>query len=253
MIENIFSGVIANVLFAILIILIGWTMYFLTERRELLNFFGISDTKRLVIYLSNLRIIKDGSIGIDDRPRSYQGATVVYNEQAVATKFKESFNYLVPSLSDSPSFLSKILFADIRIISMPSPLDESDIEAVSSIITLGSPGYNIVSLMVEKNRNSAVRFTNDNREIQVSSIPNLKNPVNGFIQRLIIKKDNKNRCLFYVAGPYEQGTIGAAYYLVNNWKALRKKYKDNESFVIVLGFPSSNINNYTIEMERKIE
>lgn len=253
MVENIFSGVIANILVAILIIIIGWIFYLLTERRKLLRFFGISETKRLVIYLSNLRIVSGGSIGIDNRPRSYAGKTVVYNEQSVASKFKEKFNYLVPSLSDSPSFLSKILFADINVVSMPSPLNNSEVEAVSSIVTLGSPGYNVVSLMVESNRISAVRFANDNREIQIANIPNITDEANGFIQRLVISNDNQQRSLFYVAGLSELGTTGAANYLVNNWKTLRKKYRDNESFVIVLRFSTSNINNYTIDLERKIE
>jgi len=180
MIENIFSGVIANALFAILIIIIGWITYYLTERRKLLKFFGISDTKRLVIYLSNLRIVSGGSIGIDNRSRSYSGLTVVYNEQSIASKFKEKFNYLVPSLSDSPSFLSKILFADISIISISSPLNSSEVEAASSIVALGSPGYNVVSSMIENNRNSAVKFINDNSAIQITNVPNITDGANGY-------------------------------------------------------------------------
>lgn len=253
MIENIFSGVIANTLFAILIIIIGWITYYLTERRKLLKFFGISDTKRLVIYLSNLRIVSGGSIGIDNKPRSYFGPAVVYNELSVASKFKEKFNYIVPSLSDSPSFLSQILFADISVISMSSPLNNSKIEATSSIVTLGSPGYNVVSSMIENNINSAVKFINDNSAIQITNVPNITDSANGFIQRLVVNNDDKKRCLFYAAGLSELGTVGATNYLVENWKALRKKYKDNESFVIVLRFPTSNINNYTIDLERKIE
>ena len=90
----------------------------------MLCFFNITETKRLVIYLSNLRIISGGSIGIDNQTRAYSGTTVVYGEQDTATKYKERFNYLIPSLSESPSLWSKILFADIKVTSLPSPLSE---------------------------------------------------------------------------------------------------------------------------------
>jgi hypothetical protein len=253
MIESIFSGVIANAIFAILIIVIGWIIYYLTERRRLIKFFGIADSKRLVIYISSLRIVSRGSIGVDNIPRSYTGPAVVYNEQYIASKFKERFNYLIPSLSDSPSFLSKILFSDITIVIVPSPLNINEVEAISSIVTLGSPGYNFVSSMIEDNEKSAIKFIQDNRAIQITSIPNITNGANGFIQRLVINNDNKKRSLFYVGGLTELGTVGAANYLVFNWKTLRRKYNDNESFVIVLRFLTSNINNYSIDFERKIE
>ncbi len=51
MMESIFSGIIANLLFAILLIGVGWLIYFCTERRKIIKFFNIEDTKRLVIYI----------------------------------------------------------------------------------------------------------------------------------------------------------------------------------------------------------
>lgn len=253
MIENINSGLIANFLFAIIIIVIGWMIYFLTERRKMLNFFNITETKRLVIYLSNLRIIRGGSIGIDNQPRAYAGPTVVYGEQVTASKYKERFNYLVPALSESPSLLSKILFADIKVTSLPSPLSENEIEANSSIISFGSPGYNKVSEFIENHHDSIMRFVNDNSEIQVTNLPNLTDGEIGLIQRIAVQQDGVNRSLFYVAGLAEHGTVGAANYLLNNWKLLRKKYRDDESFIISVRFPINNIANYTIDFERRIE
>ncbi len=231
---------------------VGWIVYFFTERRKLLRFFNIEDTKRLVIYLGNLRIIRGGSLGTDDLPRGYSGTTIVYNEQVTATKFKEQFNYLVPSLSESPSFLSKILFSDIKVISIPSPLTENEIEANCSIISFGSPGYNKVSEVIETYPETKVRFINDNSAIQLDNIPPLQDTLNGFIQRLVMTNDGSTRSIFYVAGLSEHGTIGAANYLINNWKRLQNKYGNNTSFNIVIRFPTSNFENYTIVSERAI-
>jgi hypothetical protein len=250
--ENIIGGVISNFIFLLLIVGIGWTIYFFTERRKLLGFFNIKNTKRLVIYLGNLRIIQGGSLGTDNLTRGYCGTTIVYSEQVTATKYKERFNYLVPSISESPTFLSKILFSDIIVTSLPSPLSENEIEANCSIISFGSPGYNKVSEVIENYADTSVRFTNDNSTIQLDNIPPLNDPFNGFIQRLVINNDRSSRSIFYVAGLSEHGTIGAANYLINNWKQLRRKYGDNSSFYIVVRFPTANFDNYTIVSEREI-
>lgn len=252
-IENVTSGIIANLIFTILIIFFGWIIYYLTERRKLLSFFNIQSTKRLVIYISNLRIQQGGALGVDGQPRAYQGTTVVYNEQRVAIKYKESFNYLVPSLSESPSFLSKILFADIKVIILPSPLKESEVESNCSTISFGSPGYNKVSELIESDSKTIVRFSQNNSQIFIDNIPSLTDGNNGFIQRIYSNQDGQKLSRFYVAGLSELGTIGAANYLAANWKRIRKKYNDDESFLIVLRFPTINLDNYTIVLERKIE
>lgn len=250
---DILSGVIANFIFTILIIVSGWIIYYLTERRKLLDFFNIRRTKRLVIYISNLRIIKGGSIGVDNKPRAFQGGTVVYNEQVTANKYKERFNYLVPSLSESPSFLSKIVFSDIKVTILPSPLKEDEVESNCSIVSFGSPGYNKVSEIIEKANNSSVKFSEDNTSISIKNLPLIRDDRNGFIQRLNCNQDKQEKNKFYVAGLSELGTVGAANYLVSNWKQLKKKYKNDESFLIVLRFPTSNLDNYTIDLEKKIE
>jgi hypothetical protein len=250
---DILSGFLANLSFALFLILLGWLVYYATKRRRLLKFFNIKSSKRLVIYLSNLRIITGGSLGIDNKQRSYNGFAVVYNEQLFATKFKERFNYLIPALSESPSFLRKIVFADINVSIIPSPIQESEIEANSSIISFGSPGYNLVSKVIEKNSKSVARFTNDNNGIQIQNLPNLNNPFNGFIQRIVQNTSDNNRNLFYVAGLSERGTIGAANYLLRNWEKISKRYKNDDSFIIVVNFPTDNVENYSIVFEKKIE
>jgi len=249
--ESIIQGVISNFIFLILLIAIGWLLYFFTERRKLLEFFGIKDSKRLVIYLGNLRITHGGSLGVDNRPRNYSGTTIVYNEQLTASKYKEQFNYLIPSLSDSPSFLSKILFSDIKVTSIPSPLKKNEIEVNCSLVSFGSPGYNKVSEEIETYSETKIKFSNDFQSIELDNLPPLKDTLNGFIQRLILHNDGQTRSVFYVAGLSEHGTIGAANYLIDNWRQLRKKYGENKSFTIVIRFPNSNYENFTIVSERE--
>jgi len=251
--ENILGGFIANAIFTLAVIIMGWLLYYLTERRKLLKFFNINESKRLVVYLSNLWVFRGGSKGIDDNPRAYTGATVVLNELNIANKYKEGLNYLMPSLSESPSLLSKILFADIKVTIIPSPTNQNEIESNTTVVSFGSPGYNLVSKTLEDNPKAAVRFVDDNRAIQVANLPLIKDTQNGFIQRIVLNSENSKRSLFYVAGLSELGTIGAAFYLITNWKKIRKKYKDDESFVLFLRFSTTNLNNYTIDFERKIE
>ena len=206
----------------------------------------------MVIYLGNLRILEGGSLGTDDLPRGYVGTTVVYSEQITATKYKERFNYLAPSLSETPSFFSKIFFSDIKVTSVPSPLTENGIEANCSIVSFGSPGYNKVSEIIESYPETRVRFVNDNSAIQLDNIPPISDTLNGFIQRLVLTNDRSTRSVFYIAGLSEHGTIGAASYLIDNWRHLRKKYGDYTSFNVVIRFPTANFDNYTIVSERAI-
>lgn len=242
--------VLSHFIFAILLLVIGWVLYFFTERKKQLNFFGIKTTKRIVIYLSNLRIVRGGSIGIDNKPRAYSGATVVYNEQLVASKFKDRFNFLLPSLSENASVLNNILFADINVTILPSPLTLVEIDANTSLISFGSPGYNLASKNIEDDDKSIVAFSNDMRTMKIDHLGDFSDRESGFIQRLVDSKSG--RCSFYTAGLSELGTIGAANYLCNNWKLLHRKYGSNKQFIVMLKFNNGNWDNWTIVLEREI-
>lgn len=54
-----------------LIVLVGWVLYYFTRRSPLLAFFNIKKPKRIVLYLSHLRIQPGGAIGIGNVPRSF--------------------------------------------------------------------------------------------------------------------------------------------------------------------------------------
>ena len=156
--DGIAENIISDILFLLIPVVLGWAFLVITRRTKLLGFFGVHEPRRMVIYLSNLRIVRGGAIGIDGRRRSYQGAATAFLEMAVANRFRDVFNYLFPSLSDRPGVLSKLLVSDVQVHLMHSPLHEGELERSSPFITLGSPAYNIASRFAEERLHSQARF-----------------------------------------------------------------------------------------------
>lgn len=238
MCEEIIQGIISNAIFFLLVFTIGWILYLLFRRRKLINFFKITG-KKLTIYLSNIRVISGGSIGIDGNQRAYQDSTVSFGESFQANQYYSIFHYLIPGLRQQPGILKYLLVSDIELYTLLSPTDINDITTKSTIISLGSPGYNIVSDWIQKNHNSKASFINDNKQIQIDRLPPISDTKQCFVERIF--DEINNRFIFYAAGLSELGTIGAAYYLSSHWKKLYKEYPGNLSFCILLEI---NPNNY---------
>ena len=106
---------------------------------------------------------------------------------------------------------------------------------------------------IEEYAESQIRMANNNTEIDIDNIPIITFIDAGFIQRIIKNTNGIQKSAFYVAGLSERGTVGAANYLAKNWKQLNKKFKNDESFIVLLRFPSSNIDEFSLIIERKIE
>jgi hypothetical protein len=156
--EGIAENIIADILCLVITVALSWAFFALTRRARLLRFFGVDKSRRIIVYLSNLRIVCGGAIGIDNQRRSYQGATAAFQEMLVANHFRDVFNYLLPSLSDKPNILSKLLISDVQVQLLHSPLSQEELERLSPFITLGSPAYNIASSFVEEKLRSQARF-----------------------------------------------------------------------------------------------
>ena len=155
---GILENLISDVLFLILAIIIGWALYKLSHRAKLLKFFGIEKSRRIILYASNLRVKTGGAIGISGQQLSYQGSTAAFGEIVEANRFRGLFNFLLPSLSEAPGLLSKLLVSDVQVQILLSPLDNSQIESSTSFVTLGSPAYNIASGFAEKELHSKAKF-----------------------------------------------------------------------------------------------
>lgn len=158
-ISGILENLISDVLFILFAVIFGWIIFRLSRRAKLLDFFGIGNSRRIAIYISNLRVKTGGAVGIDGQELSYQGSTAAFGETVEANRFRDLFNYLLPSLSENPSLLSKLLISDVQIQLLISPLVETEIEGSTSFISLGGPAYNIASRIAENRLHSKARFS----------------------------------------------------------------------------------------------
>ena len=246
--ESILANLISDFLFLLIVIIIGWIFYALTQRSKVLKFFGIDGSRRIAVYLSNLRVQRGGSIGVDGRPRAYQGTAIAFGEMLAANRFREVFNYILPSLSDKPGILSKLLISDIQLQFAPSPLTLGELEHSCSFISLGSPKYNVASGFIETALHSRARFQEDALAILVGDVPPVTDATYGFVER-IVDKENA-RCIFYAAGLSELGTVGATYFLATQWERLHRKYGDSTNFVVMLRFAPEDFRHCSIVFER---
>lgn len=154
-------GVLENIVADLTIValsLIGGWLYSRTRRGKLLKFFGIGHPRRLVVYVSNLRIPCGGSLGVCGVRRGYRGSAVPIEEMRAAERWRNIFRFPIPSLLEEPGFLGKVLIADTQVEVTHAPSQHSQIEARSSFITLGSHAYNAASEYVQTQLESQARF-----------------------------------------------------------------------------------------------
>jgi hypothetical protein len=119
---------------------------------------------------------------------------------------------------------------DADVVVEPSPLAEDQIEPDGSIVTFGSPGYNVVSGVVEHKCPSGVRFTQGNVAIQLPGGITTNSPRQGFVMRVRAG----GRFWFYTAGLGEGATTAAAYYLATSWRRLDRRFRQSPSFYVLL-------------------
>lgn len=161
-----YTGIAENLLsdfiFLGITLIVGFCIFRFTKRKKLLNFFGINESRRIAIYLSELKLEQGDAAGIDGKPYSYTGSAVAFGEMQSANKFRDLFNYFLPSLSDVPNFLSQLLISDVHVQLHRSPVNIGEIEHSASFITFGSPVYNLASKFVESKLHSKAKFNNEN-------------------------------------------------------------------------------------------
>lgn len=282
-IYGILENLIADIIFILIAAFIGWAIYHRTKHSKLLAFFGVRESRRIVVYLSNLRVVSGGAIGIDGEERSYEGSATVFREMRIANRFRDLFNYFLPSIAEKSDLLSKLLISDVRVDLLNSPEDVARLEYTTSMISIGGPAYNIASSYVESLNETLVtsrlgkraqfstqqtytdqshlegdtgyafdrqtsEMENIPSQIIVKDVPPITDALYGFVQR-IYDRDRK-RSIFYCAGMSELGTVGAANYLVTEWMRLYKKYNYHVSFLVMLRFESTDFTRWTIVFER---
>ena len=151
---GIFENICADLLLLFLGIAGAWAWARFTHRRRLQDFFNVSDIKRLLIYISRIDVKAFGALGVDKYKMSYEGVSVDYQEMQVGNQIKEMFRFFIPKLAEASKGIGTLLLSDVSVQVLVSPENESDIDAQSPIITLGSPALNKVSSFVEKQQDT---------------------------------------------------------------------------------------------------
>lgn len=247
---NILINIISNLITIPVLVLIGLTIHYFTCRSKLLSFFNLKKNKRIILYLSNLRVPSGGSFGIDGVPRSYGGCAIPLNEANLIPLYQRLFNLIVPVLKSQPGILQWLMFSDIQVEAHISPTKINQIEKNATFISMGSPGYNCASKYIENNLNPLCKFTNDNTGFQVQGMDNtISDTCCSFVQKSV--NSQTGQVAYYVAGMSIIGTTGAAIFLTKQWKYLYKKYPKSKPFCIVLRIASDDALNYEILFEKE--
>lgn len=224
-----FQNVASNFLALVILIVLGWLVYYSGSRRSRLSFFGIQRTKELVVYLSHLRVQSGGAIGVDGTPRSFGESAIPAYEAKLMPALQRLFNNVVPGMEKLPGFLNRLLLSDVDVEIIPSPLDVSEIEGDFTFIAVGSPGYNLAASYVENSLHSIGRFTDDMAAVTLPGVAPLSGD-HAFVQRA----GNSKRTAFYVAGTTSRATTGAVRFLATRWRYLHKKYPRGKAFCVML-------------------
>ena len=204
--------------------------------------------RRLKICWSNLLVSQGGSAGPDGRPRAYSGSAAPAGELELAPLFHRMFNYVVPGVDEQPGLLRKILLSDVTVEAAVSPLTTREIDRTCSVVSFGSPGYNVVSAWIEDQLHSPGRCSVDDRPgIFVPGVEPFTDLLVGFVQRIRI--GDGPAVAFYTAGRTEQATKAAAYFLASRWRYLRGRFGNRENFCVVLKADPGDHRRHTILLE----
>lgn len=237
-------GILSSILFLILITIIGWLYQYFSGRKKLFEFFNLKNTKRLVLYLSHLRIASGGAVGVDNIPRSFGESAIPLSETRLVSLFQRLFISAIPGIDTLPGILKKIVISDVDLNIEPSPLDENTVEKDTTIISLGSPGYNIASKYIENTLNSIGKFINQNSAIEIPDTPPYRDTLYSFVQRT--KNNSSGAIAYYAAGISSISTMGVSYFLSSKWRYLQNKYGNTQPFCIILKISPEDYKKHTI-------
>lgn len=242
--ENVGAGVIANFIFIALTIGVG-ILILIRRRRALLRFWGIRTVKKIRIYIAHLQIRRGGAIDANGTPRSYEGSVVTQKESEMGGLLKSLFSATVPGRSLQPGWIQTLLFVSADAKVQPAPLQAHEIDPEGTVVSLGSPAYNVVSGAIETNCGSPVKFVRDYLAIQLPG--NLE--ITNLRQSIVVRVLAGDRYWFYAAGFSENGTVAAAHYLAKSWRRLDRKFRGSPSFFVALEISGDDYRNTRVISE----
>lgn len=232
----------------VLVTLIGVVIFRLSRLHKLVRLLGIDGkARRVILYLSSLFVPRGSSLDFRGQARSYEGITIPTEEFSAGVALSrllpsDPFENL-PPIARRPLEKQFPFFRPIQIDVNASPMRDPDIDfSTRSIITLGSHGYNIVSDYCVRKSLARLAITGDGTQISIlqgqHSGEVITSPGPQYdiaILEKIIDHTRGNTTIVVAAGLGVIGTMGAANYLLENWKTLEKEYGERE-FALVLQF-----------------
>jgi hypothetical protein len=221
------TGVLSSALFLVLLSVLGGGWY-LWRRRALLDLFQVAKSKRLVIYLSRIEVIRGGSVGVDGVVRRFYGPTVTAAEASAATLLAGIFEYIIPGMESQPGLLKTLFTRDVSVLVQPCPMSAQDTPDDVPIVTVGSPGYNTVSAWAQQALNPKVSFSPNNDALVTHKGRALADPATGMVQ--VLYDQQNDRRVFYVGGITEAGTRTALLYLSVKWRELKRNLGKDKVF-----------------------
>ena len=213
------TGVLSSALFLLLSFVLGGGWYLL-RRRALLDLFQVAKSKRLVIYLSRIQVIRGGSVGVDGEVRNFCGPTVTTAEASAATLLTAIFEYIIPGMESQPGVFKTLFTRDVTVFVQHCPQSARDIPDDVSVVAVGSPGYNTVSAWAQQALNPKISFSPNNDSLVTHKLRALADPATGMVQ--VLYDQQNDRRVFYVGGTTEAGTQAALLYLALKWRELKR-------------------------------
>jgi len=234
------ASILSNIATLVIAGLPGGAWYLL-RRRRLRAFFGLRRTRRVFIYASRVDVPKWGSRGIDGSPRSFAGIATPDYEAKLIANINGFFGGFTPRILRWQN-IPLLRWADIDVQALASPASKEEIRRDGTVITIGSPAYNLVSRSVEEDFDAPVRFANDNAELATRAGTPVGGTTNGVAQRVV--DQTTGQVAFYLAGPSVAGTTAAAKYLLRDWRRLAKQHPSGQFYEVLRA--TSNDGDYVV-------
>ncbi len=219
-------GIAVNLASAVLVFVIVWGFLFLSRRAQLVDFFHVR-RHGITLYTSTLNVKRFGSTDAQGQPRSFQGPALPIGEALVIADYERTLSsYAFGGLA----IMRWLRFVDVDVSVDPSPGTSAAVERSRTLLSLGSPGYNTASELIEAEFTPLGWFANPS-EIAVLDGPPTDS-LTGMLLRAV--HPTTGQVGFYAAGPSEVATVTAARYLLSNWRTLARQYPSTRPFCIVV-------------------
>jgi hypothetical protein len=146
-----------------------------------------------------------------------------------------------------PGALGRLVYDDIKVHFRASPPTPGGLDHDAPFIALGSTGYNAASIWIEAALPNGASFDPQTGRVVQPGLGTIGDGSTGFVQR--VRDSTTGHVAIYVAGASAVATTGAARFLLDRWKYLRKRFGDSESFCVVLSFPTQDTRSPQIVSE----